>query len=395
MSKAKKRIIQTLLAMAVIALGALGMIKLTESRPQIQKQKVETPALMVRTLKVKTASQPVVIEGEGTVRPLQEIDLVPQVDGKVVHIAPSLINGGQFRKGQVLLKIEPEDYRLAVILARSKVKNSETLLRLAEEESEVAREEWFQLYADDAGEAKGPTPLVLKQPQLAAAKAKLDADKADLKRAMLNLERTQIKAPFEGRVEREDVDLGQYVRPGEKLATIFSTDSAEIVIPLEDESLRWFHVPGFTPGRGPGAPATILSRIAGQERSWKGEVVRAEGKLDEQTRMVRVVVRVDRPYKTKPPLAMGLFVTVDIEGYSIRNMTIIPRTALREGNTVWIVDREGRIHFQPVEVARIDGGQVQIRSGLKDGDQVVVSHLKTVTDGMRVRALPLKENDQS
>jgi len=391
MSKTKKRILQTILTLGLIALGAFGMIKLTESKPQIKKQKVAIPLPMVRTMEVRAASQSVIIKGEGTVKPLQEIDLVPQVDGKIVYIVSSLINGGEFKKGEILLGIEPEDYRLAVILAQSKVKNSESFLRMAEEETGAAREEWFQLYADSAEKDKAPPPLVLKQPQLAAAKAKLAADKANLKKAILNLERTELKAPFDGRVEKEHVDLGQYVRPGEKLATIFSTGSAEIAVPLEDESLRWFHVPGFTPGKGPGAPTTIRARIAGKERSWKGRVVRAEGKLDEQTRMIRVVVRVDKPYATKPPLAMGLFVNVEFKGHNIPDMAIIPRSALHQGNVVWVVDRDGRLHNRKVKVVRIDGEQVQISSGLKTGEQVVVSPLKTVTDGMKVRPLPRKE----
>ncbi|MBU0735606.1 MAG: efflux RND transporter periplasmic adaptor subunit [Proteobacteria bacterium] len=395
MRKTKKRILQTILTLGLVALGALGMIKLTESKPQIKKQTVEVPLLIVRTMEVRTASQAVVVKGEGTVKPLQEIDLVPQVDGKVVYIAPSLINGGQFKKGEILLGIEPEDYQLAVTFAQSKVKSAESLLRMAEEESEAAREEWFQLYMDDAGKGKEPPALVLKQPQLAAAKAKLAADNADLKKALLNLERTKIKAPFDGRVEKEDVDLGQYVRPGEKLATIFSTDSAEIAVPLEDESLQWFHVPGFTPGNGPGAKTTVRARIAGRERSWKGRVVRAEGKLDEQTRMIRVVLRVDDPYATKPPLAMGLFVTVEIEGHNIPDMAIIPRSALHQGNVVWVVDRDGQLHYRKVKVVRIDGERVQISSGLQTGEQVAVSPLKTVTDGMKVRPLPQKEADPS
>jgi RND family efflux transporter MFP subunit len=212
---------------------------------------------------------------------------------------------------------------------------------------------------------------------------------------MLNLERTELKAPFDGRVERENVDRGQYVRPGEKLATIFSTGSAEIAVPLEDESLQWFHVPGFTPGKGPGAPATIRARIAGRERSWSGRVLRAEGMLDEQTRMIRVVVRVDKPYATKPPLAMGLFVNVEIKGHNIPDMAVIPRNALHQGHVVWVVDGEGRLHYRNVEVARIEGERVQISSGLKNGEQVVVSPLKAVTDGMEVRPFLQEEVEQS
>jgi len=395
MSKTKKRIFQTVLTLALIALGALGMIKLTESKPQLKKRRQVTSLPVVRTLEVRTAPLSVIVKGEGTVEPLQEIDLEPQVSGEVVYIAPSLINGGEFKKGTTLLKIEPEDYRLAVTLARSKVKNSESLLRLAEEETAAAREEWFQLYMDDAAKGNEPPALVLKQPQLDAVRARLAADRADLKKALLNLERTRLKAPFDGRVEWENVDLGQYVRAGVKLATIFSTDSAEIAVPLEDETLKWFHVPGFTPGKGPGAPATIRARVAGRELSWKGRVVRAQGRLDEQTRMVRVVVRVERPYATKPPLAMGLFVTVHIEGRQIPHMAIVPRTALHEENVVWVVDREGVLRYRRVKVARIHGEEVQVSAGLKDGDQVVVSSMKTVTDGMKVRPVPLKEKNRS
>ena len=394
MSKTKKRVIQVIFTIVLIAVGAFGMIKLTESKSQIKKRKVATSLPMVRTMVVQTASKAMVIRGEGTVRPLNEIDLAPQVSGKVVFLSPSMINGGAFKKGETLLRIEPEDYRLAATLQESKVKNAQSLLRLAEEESEAAKEEWQQLYSDDAKEGKEPSPLVLKQPQLAAARAKLAADQADLRNALLALERTDIKAPFNGRVEVEDVGLGQYVRVGEELATLFSTEVVEIVVPLEDENLFWFHVPGFTPGDGPGAAATVRARFAGRSCAWEGRVVRAEGKMDERTRMVRVVVRVDKPYAARPPLAVGLFVSVEIEGRHMADLAVIPRSALHQGDTVWVVDPDDRLSYRKVQVARIDGEQVQVESGLKTGDQVVVSPLKTVTDGMAVRPAARQEDKQ-
>ncbi len=387
MNRTGKRIIEVALTLGLIALGALGMIKLTESKPQLEKQKIAAPLPRVRTMEIRTVSQPVVIKGEGTVNPVKEIDLVPQVDGKIVFISPSLINGGEFQKGALLLRIEPDDYQLAVTLARSKVKTAESLLRLAEEEAEAAKEEWYNLHNDSTKKGNTPPPLVAKEPQLAAANAKLAADRADLKEAFLNLERTRLKAPFDGRVEKEDVDLGQYIRPGEELATLFSTDSVEIVVPLEDDSLEWFHVPGFTPGKGPGAPATIRARIAGRDRVWKGRVMRAEGRVDERTRMINVLVRVKKPYADKPPLAVGLFVSVEIQGRTIPDIAIIPRRALRQGNVVWVVDTDDRLYFRKVWVARIEGESVQVRSGLKNGDRVAISSLRTVTNGMAVRPI--------
>ena len=394
MAKRKKRIVQLLLTLMIIAMGALGMIKLTESKPQMKKQQPPVPLPMVRTTVVTTGKQAIVIQGEGSVSPVQEMVLVPQVDGKIVYISPSLMNGGAFKKGETLLRIEPEDYRLAVTLAESKVKNAQSLLSLAKEEAAAAKEEWYQLYIDDKNRGEKPPPLVLKEPQLAAAKAKLDADKADLRNAMLDLERTELKAPFSGRVEAESVDLGQYVRPGEKLASLFSTDAAEVVVPLENESLLWFHVPGFTPGNGPGAAVKIMARVAGRDRLWEGRVVRAEGKIDQRTRMIRVVVRVDQPYAKKPPLAIGLFVRVEIQGRTLPELVVIPRSALRQGDLVWVVSKEDRIRFRKVEVARIDRETVQIQGGLKDGERVVVSSLKAVTDGMLVRCVPVDEEKQ-
>ena len=154
---------------------------------------------------------------------------------------------------------------------------------------------------------------------------------------------------------------------------------------FEDESLFWFHVPGFTPGDGPGAAVKVRTRFTGRELAWEGKVVRAEGKLDERTRMVDVVIRVEKPYASKPPLAAGLFVTVQIQGRTLENAAVIPRAALRESNTVWVVDENGQLTFRKVGVARLTTTVAILKSGVHDGEMVVVSALKAVTDGMRVR----------
>jgi RND family efflux transporter MFP subunit len=326
---------------------------------------------------------------------LREINLVPQVGGKVVYVSPSLVNGGMFGKGDILLRIDPVDYELAVTLAEAKVKNSESRLRLAEEEAAAAREEWRLLHADDSGSVQSPPPLVAKEPQLKAARATLAADRADLDRALLNLQRTALTAPFDGRVSQESVGIGQYVSPGQSLAGLYSTEAAEIVVPLENEDTYWFHIPGFTPGDRGGASAVVRARIAGREQTWTGKVVRTTGTLDEQTRTVDVVVRVERPYAEKPPLAAGLFVTVDIEGRTLPEAALIPRAALREGNVVWVVKNGERLRFRDVEVARIQRDEALVTAGLEQGERVVITQLKAVTDGMRVRVATVQEEDQS
>jgi RND family efflux transporter MFP subunit len=378
MNKKKRRFFHFGVTIALVTFGILGMRALTVSKPPLKKHTRPAPVPMVRTLKVQTGPQAIRIQGEGTVRPLREINLVPQVDGKVLHMSSALVNGGEFKKGDVLLRVDPVDYELAVTLAQANIKDGENLLELAKEEAAAAQEEWRLLHTDSSKGDRKPPPLVAKEPQLAAAQAKLEAARADLNKALLNLERT-----------------GQYVSPGQALATLYSTEAAEIVLPLEDESAFWFHVPGFTPGNGPGSPAVVRARIAGREQTWSGKVVRTEGELDERTRMINVVVRVNDPYAKKPPLAVGLFVTVEIKGRTLPKAAIIPRAALHQETVVWIVDKDSRLRFRKVDVARVQGDRAVVRAGLENGEKVIITPLKAATDGMAVRIVEVKEINRS
>ena len=382
--------LQLLIVVLLLLGGYIGMNELRASKPELQRRKIPPPTPMVRTVRIETQSKHVVIQSEGTVKPLTEINLVPQVGGKVIDVSPALINGGQFIKGDILLRIDPIDYELAVTLADAKVKDSESKLELAKEEAAAAREEWRLIKGAKSKSERKPPPLVAREPQLAAARAKLEADRADLKKAKLNLERTTLKAPFNGRVSQENVDIGQYVTPGQPLASLYSTDAAEIMVPLEDNELYWLRVPGFTDGDGPGAKANVRAQLGGQDLIWAGEVVRAEGKIDERTRMINVVVRVMDPYAKRPPLAPGLFVKVEMQGKMLRNVAAIPRSALHADDTVWVVDGTGRLHFRKVNIAMIQGANVLVQSGLEEGDLVVTTIFKGVTDGMAVQAADSK-----
>ena len=385
MTTNKRRLLQLVISVAFIVAGVLGLRALTASKPEMQKRRPPVSVPTVRAIHVTTAPHVVTIRGEGTVRPLREINLVPEVGGKVVHVSPSLVNGGEFSKGDTLLQIDPADYQVAVTLAEAKVKDAESEVELATAEAAAAQEEWRLLREETAEANQEPPPLVAKEPQLAAAEAKLEAARADLQKASLNLQRTTLKAPFEGRIGAESIDTGQYVSPGQALATLYSTEAAEIVLPMEDENLLWFDVPGFTSKDRPGSPAIVRARIAGLEQTWRGKVVRTEGKLDERTRMINVVVQVEKPYARKPPLAIGLFVSVDIQGRSLPEAALIPRSALHKGDMVWVVGEDGRLRFRRVDVARIHGDEVIVRSGLEDGEMLVITPLKAVTDGMAVR----------
>jgi RND family efflux transporter MFP subunit len=376
-------------------LGVVALRTLKASKPEIQQQKPPVPVPMVRTIEVAIGPHVIHVKGEGTVRPLWEINLVPEVGGKVVYTSPSLVNGGMFSKGDLLVRIDPVDYQLAVTLARAKVKDAESRVKIAAEETAAAAEEWRLLHADEPLNKKTPPPLVAKEPQLAAAQAQLEAGRADLQKALLNLNRTELHAPFDGRSGEEHVDVGQYVATGQILGTLYSTEVAEITLPLEGEDLQWFDVPGFSSNENSGSPALVRARIAGQERTWPGTVVRTEGKLDERTRMIHVIVRVEEPYAVNPPLVFGLFVDVVIEGRTLPNVAVIPRVALHQNDVVWVLDKDGRLRFRKVTVARITGDTVIVAEGLNKGEMIVSTPLKAVTDGMAVRTVQVKEGRRS
>ncbi|HOP41209.1 MAG TPA: efflux RND transporter periplasmic adaptor subunit [Syntrophales bacterium] len=390
-TRTRKRVIHIIVSVTLIVAGIVIMGALTATRSQLEKVVPPVPIPAVRVTKATTGPQTIIIRGEGTVQPLREINLVSEVGGKIVRISPDLVNGGSFTKGNILLAIDPVDYELAVTLAKAQVKDAESSLKMIQEEALVAREEWRSHYSDTSRTIEDPPPLVAKKPQLEAAHARLEASRADLEKALLDLERTVLKAPFDGRVGKKFVDLGQYVTPGQALAELFSTEAVEIALPIEDETLFWFDVPGFTPGGGSPSPATVHAEIAGRNLTFSGKVIRAEGKVDEKTRMITIIVRVEKPYATKPPLAIGLFVTVDISGRMLPDAAVIPRAALHQGDIVWIVDDSGILHFRPVRVARHQGEEVVVESGIKDGEMIVFSTLKAPTDGMTVRAALEKE----
>lgn len=384
MTALQKRILQLIVSVLMLLGGVVGLYALKASKPAQEKRVTKTAAPAVQVMTATVGPHTIKIEGQGTVRPLRNAQLVAQVSGKILYTSPALVNGGAFQTGEELLRIDPIDYELAVTLAAARVGDAEAEYALAQEESDAAVQEWREL-----NPGVDPPKMVARMPQLSAARAKLEAERADFRKARLQLERTRLKAPFDGVVSEEMVDIGQYVTPGQRVASLYGTDAAEIVVPLESEHLQWFHVPGFTSGDGEGARAVVRVAIAGGVREWPGRVMRAEGRIDEKTRLVNVVVRVDDPYSRRPPLVAGLFASITIEGLKLEKAALLPRAALRPEDRIWVVDDDQRLQFREVNVARISKEGVLIDAGLVSGERVVVSQIKAVTNGMMVR--PIKD----
>jgi RND family efflux transporter MFP subunit len=329
------------------------------------------------------------------VQPKFEVNIVPQVAGIVVRCHPNFVNGGFFQAGEPLIVIDPRDYKLAVENAGSAVATAQVRLDQERAEAAVARQEWNQLHPNE----EPTSPLVVREPQIRQAEALLQAATAQLAKANLDLERTTIAMPFPGRITQKSVDTGQYVTPGQSVAAVYSTEVVEIVIPLEDRELAWFEAPmgqsNGTTGIEATSEADVFAEFEGTRHAWKGRVVRTQGRIDPVSRMVKVVVEVNKPFEIsegRPPLVPGMFAEVAIRGKAVQKVYRVPRHAIHNGNQVWVANSD-KLVIRPVEVLRFDNQDAYLSAGLNDGESVVTTPLDIVSDGMaiRVEATPAME----
>jgi len=273
-----------------------------------------------------------------------------------------------------------------------KARVAQAQLRLAQEEAEasIARQEWERL-----GKEEEPDPLVLRIPQLAEASASYEAAQAELKQAELNLQRTKIIAPFDGRVRVKKVDVGQVVSPGAPLATVYAVDYAEVRLPVPDDEIGYLDCCLDYRTQNPAEldiDVKLSASYGGNFFKWSGKIVRVEGEIDPLSHMITLVARVKDPYgrdllSERPPLAVGMFVEAKIIGRRVDDMAVIPRSALRGDERLLIIDKDNKLHFRTVEVLRADFETVIISSGLNEGERICISPLEAVVDGMEVRVV--------
>jgi RND family efflux transporter MFP subunit len=374
------------------------MAGLVSSRDAPKKLIKREKGALVRVVKVKRADYALLLKGTGTVQPARSVTIVPEVSGRLRYVSDSMVPGGMFTEGKVLMKIEDVDYRLNVERAMAALAMAEYELLKVEGEARVARSVW-KSSTNAAEKGAEPNPLVVHIPQLKRARAGLVSAKAALKQERINLERTVLGAPFNSIVRAESAELGQYVRAGVAVATLVGTDSVEVVVPLKVDDIGWIEIPGAGSEK-PGARATVSMNTGGRVHKWHGRVVRSLGEVDPDGRMERVVIRVEDPYGlrsgsvaksgsgvAKPSLTLGSFVNVEIEGGSMRNVIVISRSALRDSNTVWTVLDGNSLKIVNVVPLRVEAKTVVLKSGLTDGAVVVTTELVGAADGMVLRTV--------
>lgn len=366
----------------VLGLVALMMVVMfaTAPKPEEKGEAPHAPAVQFAVAHARPTTISLSVQGEA--RPRVEATLAAQVAGRIVWASPAFVDGGAFREGDVLARIDDADYRLAVVRARAQVAQSQEALAREQAEGELARQDWEAL-----GRGEAP-PLAVREPQMAQARAALDAAEAALRSAELDLSRASIRAPFTGRMRERRVNIGDYVGPGSPVALMFATDAMEIRVPLTDADLGSMRIPvGFTAtAANPGPVAHVSNVTGGRVRTWEGRLVRTEASIDARTRLVYGVVEVRDPFNARhaAPLAPGMFVSARLEGSSRETLVAAPRSALKRNEFVYVVTPENTIDVRQVRPAQTTADEVLFREGVADGERVVVSVLTSPRQGMAV-----------
>lgn len=384
MTEKKLRIILPAVILVVAIVVTMGMLK---SRAPVGTRPPQDFSPLVRVVQATPVSHQFSVWTHGTVKPRTEAALVSEVAGRVISVSNSFANGGFFEKGDILVTVDPRDYELAVVTARGHLAQARVRTELEEAQAEVAREEWKTL-----GGGK-ESPLATRELQVQEALAAYAAAEAALEKAERDLDRTRIRAPFAGRVRQKLVDVGQFVSPGVAVAHIFAVDYVEVRLPIPDSELAYLDLPVNYRGateQQTGPEIMLYADFAGKRHSWRGRIVRVEGEIDPVSRMVHAIAQVDDPYgrgegENPMPLAIGLFVDAEIKGDVIEDAVVIPRSAIRDNDMVFIVDDENRLRFRKVDVVRVGRESAVIAGGLESTDRICISILDAVTDGMKVR----------
>ena len=330
------------------------------------------------TLRVKT---------NGEVKPLNEINLISQVSGKIIDAADEFVDGGIIKAGSPLVWVDDRDYQLAVISAESNVAKAKKLLEREIAESELARRDWKELGIGDAN------PLTLRIPQLKEAEANVNAANANLERAKLNLERTVVTLPFQGIIKKKITGIGQFVGAGSILATAFSTEEVLIALPLTDYELSYLGLPLAYQGQYSSSPEVkFISNISNKKYEWNGRITRTAGSIDPPTRLVYVYAEVLNPYDTSPPLAIGMFVDAEIEGKKISDAFLIPNSSITDDTFINTIDDENYLRIKEVEVLGVVDDYLVIKGDIKEGVRVVTSPLNNAKDGMALTPILLDKN---
>jgi len=378
-------LLRLLLPVVLVAIGAVIAMWLMQSGPKAKPRQKTRNAVAVDVRPVEFGPQTTTISIMGTVRPKNEVILKPEVSGKITSISEKLVPGGYFNKDEVLLTIEPNDYQLAVQQLASEVARAEADLRIELGRQRVALKEYELLGEKVSDEERD---LMLRIPQLESSKASLEEVKIRLEQALLDLERTTVRAPFNSVLITREVNLGTSVTPSTTLATLVDSDTYWVEAPIAASQVKWIKV-----GQQGSAVRIYDSASWGSGLYRQGRAAGMAATVETQGRMVELLVEVADPLaltkhsEGQPKLLLGSYVQVKIEGAALPRAAMIERDLIRDGDRVWIMDDQGNLDIRPVEIAFRARDHVLITGGINAEEKLVTSNLPSPVQGMTLRIM--------
>lgn len=375
------------ICMALVIIGG-GLAGATYLMKTVEKPKKRPPAKwvpVVRVLSVQHTDYQVLVRAVGTVVPARRIVLRSRVSGQVLSVHPEFSDGGYLAKGASVVALDDADYRLALAQKQSDAVNSEYALRVEQGRQEVARREW-ELLGNTEPTDKSDAALALREPHLKKARADVESARLQVQKAKLDLERTRIRAPFNAMVISRHVNVGSQVSPQDTLAELVGTDSYWVRASVPVDRLDQIMIPGKTGVSG----STVRVHYA-RKQVIAGRVVRLLGDLDAESRMARLLIEVRDPLRRQsgdakgPPLLLGEFVRVEITGRKLADVVVLPRIALRDGETVWLLKPGNTLDIVPVTPVWRDRETVVVHNALENGDRVILSEVAAPVVGMQLR----------
>jgi RND family efflux transporter MFP subunit len=351
--------------------------------PPEEKTQVDiTPIVAVENIRV--APLALQVDSYGIVKPKYETQLVAQVSGQILELSEVFVRGGFVKEGQLLARIDPNDYEAALIDAQANLASARASLQKERAQGKVAEREWQKITHSS------PTELSLRKPQLAQELARVKAAQASVLRAERNMERTEVKAPFDAMIAERDIGLGSFVGTGSAIGKLLSTAVAEVRLPVADNQLQ------FLLNQGQNAKVNLLGTFAGKDQIWQAVINRSEGVIDDKSRMSYLVAEVQDPYRLTSisednPLRFGSYVQAKILGVELPQASLLP-SYLVVNNKVALLNKDSTLHYVNVDIVRQQGSQVIVASGLVDGDQLIVSALDYPVEGMKL-SLSTEDNN--
>jgi RND family efflux transporter MFP subunit len=382
-----KKLLKIIAPVLVLVVSIALVQALSAAKPAPEKKEDSQRLISLYVDEVKSDTVTLSVQSHGEVRPKTEIDLLPQVSGRIVAISASFAEGAEFGPGTILIKIDDTDYKLAVIRAEASVAGAQVAVERELANARIKEEHWL-----DKRNSAEPTPYALNKLQVKEAQALLRAAEADLKEARLNVARTEISVPFLGRVREKNVGIGQYVTAGTSLGRVFSTGTVEIRLPLTDTQLGELNLPMGFMADAFNAPVVQFKAVVGRhEHYWTGRIVRINASVDQETRLIYAVAEVEDPYgegsDNGAPIAVGMFVSAEIAGVTSQPAMVLPRMALRNSDKVYVINDENRLEIRTVRILSTSEDIVLVTHGVEPGDKVVTSTIPAAVDGMEVRAI--------